>query len=152
MQAQLALFNLDNATKQITLENKSRVSLFRANDPEHIKALNLKPVSEIREDFKKQGLRGNALTAAVKEANFSQLGVTNGRGRTIEAAFEDAGGKMTKLDVHRTKSGLTHLLSRRSLQTPATPEMRLAQLKAKAAADQAAIAKLELEVSTVTVS
>ena len=59
---------------------------------------------------------------------------------------------MTNQRLNVTKNGTVHLTTRRSRMVAATPEMKIAQLEAKIAAEKAEIKKLKQEASTVTVS
>lgn len=151
MKQQLALFNLEAATKQLTVDNRS-VPLFRSNKSDDIKALGLKAPSDFRAELKAQGLKGNALSNAVRQSFFEQLGAANVRAKTVEAAFEETGAKVTNQRLNVTKNGTVHLTTRRSKMVAATPEMKIAQHEARIAAEKAAIKMLKQEASTVTVS
>ena len=80
MKQQLAVFNLEAATKQLTVDNRS-VPLFRSNKSDDIKALGLKAPSDFRAELKAQGLKGNALSNAVRQSFFEQLGAASVRAR-----------------------------------------------------------------------
>jgi hypothetical protein len=144
MKQQLALFNLETATKQLAVDNRS-VPLFRSNKSEDLQALGLKAPSDLRAELKAQGLKGNALSNAVRQSFFEQLGAANVRAKTVEAAFEESGAKVTTQRLSVSKNGTVHLNTRRSKMVAATPEMKIAQLETQ-------IKKLKQEASTVTIS
>ena len=110
---QVALFDLGTATKQSTLDGKS-VRLFSSTKSDDLVALKIRTMSEIRTDLKAQGLKGNELSNSVRTLFFEGLGVASVQAKGVEAAFEDAGAKVTGQRVSVSKAGTVRLTSVRS--------------------------------------
>ena len=145
---QVALFDLNNATKLALADGKS-VRVFSSTKSEDIKALGLKSMSEIRSQLKAQGLKGNELSNSVRQTFFDSLGVASVKAKGIEAAFEDQGAKVTSQRLSVSKTGSVRLTSVRSKWVPTTPKAEADVLAARIARDTAKLKELRAEAKTI---
>jgi hypothetical protein len=101
--------------------------------------------------LKAQGLKGNELTNQVRSTFFENLGVASVRAKGVEAAFEEAGAKVTNQRVSVSKTGTVRLMSVRSKWVPQTLTAEVDALAARVRRDQARIEELKANGTAINV-
>lgn len=147
---QVALFDLGTATKQASINGKS-VRLFSSTKSDDLSALKIKTMSQIRTDLKAQGLKGNELSNGVRTLFFEGLGVASVRGKSVEAAFEELGAKVTGQRLSVSTAGTVRLTSVRSKWAPTTLEGKAAQLAARIKRDNLELKALLADKNAIKV-
>jgi hypothetical protein len=147
---QVALFDLGTATKNSHTSGKS-VRLFSSSKSEDLASLGIKSMSDIRAELKAQGLKGNELSNQVRSTFFENLGVASVKAKGVEAAFEEAGAKVTGQRVSVSKTGTVRLTSVRSKWVPQTLTAEVDALAARVRRDQARIEELKANGAAITV-